>query len=34
LQAKLPLANEKCSSGSFFEIDEKIQLCAGGEDGK
>ena len=29
--AKVPIANAKCAE---FDIDEKLQICAGGDDGK
>ena len=29
--AQVPIANAKCAE---FDIDEKLQICAGGDDGK
>ena len=31
---EIPIANEKCAPGNFFEINPAIQICAGGERGK
>ena len=31
---KIPIANEKCTEDNLFTINKRIQLCAGGKDGK
>ena len=33
LQEGVPVANSNCSGDNFFSINEKLQICAGGEKG-
>ena len=33
LQVTVPVANSKCSGDNVFSINEKLQICAGGEKG-
>ena len=33
LQVVVPVANSKCSKDNEFRINEKLQICAGGEKG-
>jgi hypothetical protein len=33
LQVGVPVANSKCSEDNMFSINEKLQICAGGEKG-
>ena len=34
LQVTVPVANSKCAGDNVFSINEKLQICAGGEKGR